>query len=126
MRTLTRAEAIAELRRALLDLVDDQHSMCEVAARNGIYCLGFRRLDDDELRKRYAWLAKKNPGGSRADLEDLANRWQLARQVVHDVPLSCDAQAAEHDLCGGWDDFSAEALVEFHQKIRGETIQIEG
>jgi hypothetical protein len=38
---------------------------------------------------------------SREELEDLDNRWQLARQIVGDLPIACDVQQKEGDSCGG-------------------------
>ena len=124
MRAMTREQAVEELRNALLELVDDDHSMCDVAARLGIYCRGFRQYTDEELRERYDWLVRRNAVNSREELEDLANRWQLARQFVQNAALSCDTQTREHDTCRGWDAFTNEALVEFHRRIRGEEIRI--
>jgi hypothetical protein len=43
----------------------------------------------------------------------MADRWQMARQVVVGVSTACDVQQMEHDTCGGWDDFSAEELSRF-------------
>ena len=126
MRTLTRERAIEELRTTLLELVDEEHSMCETAARHGIYCRGFRQYSDEELRKRYEWLALRAGASTRAELEDLANRWQLARQLVRGAALSCDVQTCEHDTCSGWDGFSDETLAQFHKQLRGEEIQIVG
>ncbi len=44
---------------------------------------------------------------TREDLEEVANRWQLARHEVNALPTACDVQQIEHDLCGGWDDFTS-------------------
>lgn len=126
MRTMSREQAVDDLRGALLHLVDDEHSICEVAARHGIFCRGFQQFSDDELRQRYGWLVERKHPASRHDLEDLANRWQLARQLVRGVSLSCDAQTCDHDTCGGWDDFSDAMLVDFYRKLRGEPIRITG
>lgn len=124
MRTLTRDAAIEALRRGLLDLVDDDHSMCRVAAEKGIYCRGFRQFTDEELQERYEWLVRKRKVTSRAELEDLANRWQLARQFVQNTNLSCETQAREHDTCSGWDGFTNDQIEEFCRKILGEEIRI--
>ena len=124
MRILTRKQAIEDLRAALLTLVDDDHSLCEVAAREGIACRGFRQFTDEELRARYDWIVRKHPGASRAELEALANQWQLARQFVQNEAFACDVQARDHDTCGGWDDITNEMLVEALRKLRDQEVQI--
>lgn len=121
-RAIRRADAIANLRKALLALTDDQHSMCQVASERGILCHGFRHFTDDELRERYDWLVRKNPTVTRAELESMANLWQLARQVLEGVPLACDAQRIEHDTCKGWDDFTNEQLEQYHREVTGESV----
>ena len=123
MRIVSRRQLIDELREYLLELVDDEHSMCEVAARKGIFCRGFSRLTDEELERRYAWLANRR-AASRVELEDLANRWQLARQLVTNRALSCDVQATEHDSCRGWDEFSNDELAGFFRTLTGEPIAV--
>ena len=54
---------------------------------------------------------------SAQELEDLGNRWQLARQDVREAPLACDVQTIEHDLCGGWDDFTDDDLARFYAEV---------
>lgn len=124
MRNVTRTQAIEELRGALLALVDDDHSFCEVAAREGIMCRGFRQFTDEELRARYDWLVSKRGAVSRAELEKLANQWQLARQFVQNAAFSCDVQARERDTCRGWDDITDKMLTDALRRLRGEEIQI--
>ena len=126
MNTLTRNEAITAIRTKLLELVDDDHSMCRVATEKGIYCRGERRFTDEELKQRYAWLMKRKPDIGREELEDLANRWQLARQIVDKVPLSCDAQAMEHDTCNGWDSFDDGTLARYYRELLGGDIAVKG
>ena len=124
MRTIPRTEAIRDIRREILLLVDDDHSMCQVAARLGIYCHGFRQFSDEELMERYQWLVRRRGETNREALEELANRWQLARQLVRDEELSCDVQAVEHDTCLGWDGFTDERLEEFYRKLCNEEVRI--
>lgn len=126
MRTLSRDQLIQEIRTAVMRLVDDDHSFCEVTSRLGIHCRGFRQFDDAELFRRYEWLARHQGAGDRTKLEQLANRWQLARQLVLDEKLSCDVQAREHDTCLGWDAYTDEYLVALHEKLcGGEAVQVE-
>lgn len=124
--TMTRDEAIRAIRARLLELVDDDHSMCQVAAEKGIYCRGFRRLTDAELKQRHSWLMRRNPDMSREQLEDFANRWQLARQIVDQVPISCDVQMLEHDTCEGWSTFDDATIARFHRELVGVEIAIRG
>jgi hypothetical protein len=122
--TIAREEAITILRGELLKLVDDENSICKVAAEKGIFCKGFQRYSDFELRKRYRWIARKDRRYTREEIEDLANRWQLARQDVDELPLACDVQQVEHDSCRGWDDFSSEELGKFIYQVTGRLIMV--
>lgn len=124
MRTVTRSEAIQGIRSALLELVDDEHSACQVAADNNIYCRGFRQYSDEELRERYDWLVERTGTSDRKRLEVLANKWQLARQLVQDDELSCDVQCKERDTCQGWDTHSLDQLERYYQQLCHETVRI--
>jgi len=115
---------ITRLRKALIGMTDDDHSICRIAAEHGIFCGGFQRLSDAELRKRYHWLSRKDPSAPRPQLEELANSWELARQIVREKDLACDVQTIEHDTCLGWDEFSNEELARFHSEILGEEILV--
>lgn len=126
MRTLSRDEAIALIRTRLMRMTDEDHSMCRVAAEQGIFCSGFARLSDEQLRQRYSWLLRNHPDLNRQQLEDSANRWELARQVVNCTPLSCDAQHIEKDTCQGWDGFDDAALARFYMELTGEEVVVAG
>jgi hypothetical protein len=110
---LSRADAIGVLRDALVRIAGPDASICRAAAERGVFCRGFRRYDDEALRAEYKWLEERRPGLTREQLEDLGDRWQLARQEVRQAATACDVQAAEHDTCGGWDDFSSDELARF-------------
>jgi hypothetical protein len=114
---LSRREAIETLRRHLLSLTDEQHSICQVASEHGIFCGGFRRFPDPEFRERFHGLVSLRDGLTRSQREYLANTWQLARQILQNVGLACDAQTETHDTCGGWDDFSNEDLARFLREL---------
>jgi hypothetical protein len=127
MKNVTRDQAIDAIRGKLLTLVDDEHSMCQVASRLGIYCGGFSQDTTGELRRRYDWIVKNQPWLNRKELEDKANRWQLARQFVMGTLISCDTQAEDHErhhTCQGWREFSDEKLAGFHRDLLGEEIEI--
>jgi hypothetical protein len=121
---LTRREAIEALRRHLMSLTDDQHSICQVASDHGIFCGGFRRFSDVEFRERFNALVARRDGLTRAQKEYLANTWQLARQILTNVSLACDAQTASHDSCGGWDDFSNEDLSRYLRELLAADVTV--
>lgn len=123
-RRISRESAISRLRAALIRLVDDEHSICLVAAQKGIFCQGFRRYSDAQLEEKYRSILRATPGASRAAIEDLANRWQLSRQLFDEVPLACDAQQREHDTCHGWDEFTNEDLARFCLELLGQDVSV--
>jgi len=124
MRTLTRYEAIDRLRRELLRWVDDEHSMCLVAARVGIFCRGLAALDDGELRERYAWIVERRGLRTRREIEEDANRWQLSQQFVKGASIACDVQTDEADTCLGWNTFSLQELERFLRDLCGVVARV--
>jgi hypothetical protein len=124
MRTLSRRQTIDALRSTLLSMVDEDHSICEVAARNGFFCRGFEHYSDDELRTQFRWLAEKKHPEGREALIELANRWVLARQNAAGAKLACDLETYERDTCFGWDEFSNATLERFHRELLGETVRV--
>ncbi len=121
---LTRNEAIQDIREMLLSPVDDDHSVCEVANRYGIFCGGFSRWSFDELKSRFHWVAEKHPGIDRAEFERLANRWLLTRQFTSYGRLPCDLFAIRHASCAGWKDFYEPELARFYEELFGEEVQV--
>jgi len=120
---ISRAKAIAVLRNIFmkeLESRDGETSMCKLAAERGIFCHGFDRYGDGELRRAYDWIVKKDATATREDLEEIANRWQIARQEVREMPLACDVQQREHDTCRGWDDFTNEQLAGYVEEVTGK------
>jgi hypothetical protein len=124
MKQLSRQHCIEDLRGHLLGLVDDEHSMCQVASRLGIYCHGFSQWSFDELKQRYWWLVERRPGIKREELERLANIWQVARQQVFGTQLACDTQTLEHDTCCGFDGWSNADLSRFHKELLGQAVEV--
>lgn len=116
-RQIPRAQAIDALRTAFTRRLDPETSMCKYAAEHGIFCGGFERFGNGELRSRFRWINDKERAMPREKLEDLANRWQLARQEVGGQPIACDVQQREHDSCNGWDDFSNDDLAKFYAEV---------
>ncbi|HET7437098.1 MAG TPA: hypothetical protein VFN10_20475 [Thermoanaerobaculia bacterium] len=121
--TISRPALIAALRDELTRRAGDM-SICKLAAQTGIFCKGFRRSSEAELKERYDWIARKNPGMSREELESIADRWQLARQDVLNAESSCDVQQREHDSCGGWDDFGDDQLARFLRELTGRNVVV--
>lgn len=121
---IARPALIVALREELSRRARGEMSICRLAAETGIFCKGFRRYTDDQLRERYGWISKKNPDAPRAELEAIADRWQLARQDVVGGLTSCDVQQLEHDACGGWDDFSNDDLARFLLELTGRKVEV--
>jgi hypothetical protein len=124
MRTIKRDDAIQDIRREVLKLVDDDHSICAVSSRLGIFCRGFSQFSDEELFRRFSWIAKRRDVKTRPALEVFANRWQLARQLVLNKELACDVQLADRDGCDGWDSFTNVKLGQFHKELCGEEVEV--
>jgi len=124
MQRVTRRQAIRILRQRFLRITDDKHSMCDKAARLGIYCGGFGAFSLAELKRRYYWIAHEDPDISRDELQRKANIWQLARQDMLGTKLCCDTQALEHDTCRGWDWHSDDDLQRWLREFTGQDMEI--
>jgi hypothetical protein len=124
MRTISRQDAIDQLRTKLLTLVDDDHSICDVAAEKRIFCHGFSQWSDSELARRLHWMIDRKKPRPRAILEAHGNRWQLARQEVLGLPLACDVQQIDRDQCLGWESFDNGELEEHYRELIGERVTI--
>lgn len=126
MRDLSRSEAIADLRRALLAVAGDEHSICRVAQEKNLFCRGFAQWKLHELKARYPQITRSRPHLTRPEMEELADRWQLARQFAEGEQLACDVQLheGEHQTCKGWDEFDDRTLERFHEELCGEEVHI--
>ena len=124
MESIARNEAINRLRNELVKRTDGDMSACKLAADCGIFCHGFGRFSDLELKKQYAWIVRRRPGMTRAELESIADRWQMARQEVDELPVACDVQQRVHDTCGGWDDFTNDDLSRFYRELTGKEVAV--
>lgn len=125
IKAVTRDEAVNLIRDILMEHVDSETSICKAAAEQSIFCLGFKRYNDAELRRKYAWIVKKRPGVSRVELERLANDWQVTQQQVLGIGFSCDVQSRSHDTCFGWDEFTNEQLANFYEELSGIRLEVE-
>ncbi|MEO8379469.1 MAG: hypothetical protein ABI779_07375 [Acidobacteriota bacterium] len=121
---LSRPALIVALRNELSGRTAGEMSICKLAAETGIFCKGFGRYSADELKAHFPWIAKRNPEVSQGELEAIADRWQMARQEVVGTLSSCDTQQLEHDMCGGWDDFSNEELARFLLELTGRKVAV--
>ena len=127
MKTITRTQAIQGLRRELGKLVDEDHSLCLVATRRGLFCGGFERWSDEELRQRLPREWQSNGAKTRAELLRLANRWMLGLRELHAGSLPCDPEAdsrCRSPFCFGWAQFSDNEIGQFHQEMCGEEIRV--
>lgn len=125
-RQLSRARVISRLRLELVQRTDADHSICLVAAREGIFCRGFARWSFAELQDRHAGVLADRPGITRAELERLANTLELGRQFITGSRLACDNQPRDPApaTCRGWDGFSDRELERFFREIVGEDVEI--
>jgi hypothetical protein len=122
--SIERTEAIDLLRSELLKHTDGETSACKYASDRNVFCRGFVRFGDGEMRRKFNWITRRRPDMTREELDEIANRWQLARQEVNAMPLACDVQQMEHDMCRGWDDFSNDELSRFYTELTGKTIVV--
>ena len=128
MRTMTRKEAVDAMRAKLLEVCDDEHSICEIAAQRNIFCHGFAQWTFGELKKRYPTIVRSRPAITPQELLDYANRWQLCRQTVRDSKIACDLQLDEGALrtCRGWDEWPNADLARFYRELFGEEVELVG
>jgi len=122
---LSRPRAIALLRDRLSSLTDDEHCACAVAAKENVFCAGFRELSAAELRRRFSWIAKSRPGISREELESLISVYHLGRQQVAGLTLCCDVETREHCGCDGWNRFDNLALEGAILELTGRRVLVE-
>lgn len=120
----SRESLIGALRTELAGRANGEVSICKLAAQTGVFCRGFDRYSDNELKRRFGWIVKQTPSVTREELEEVADRWQLARQDVDGVATACDVQQMEHDMCRGWDDFSNEQLSTFLRELTGRSVAV--
>jgi hypothetical protein len=123
---LTREAAVARLRRNLISLKEEGKSICQIAAEKEIFCRGFHRDGDDELRSRYAATIDGAEHLPREELEARANAWQVERQEQEGTLLCCDVQSMCYETCRAWNDFTNEDLARFCAEMLGETVHVRG
>jgi len=123
---VTRETAVARLRRKLIALSEGGKSVCRIAAEKNVFCRGFLRDNDDDLRFRYAAAIEDAARLTRDGLENRANAWQLERQQQEGALLCCDVQYMGYETCRAWDDFTNEELARFCTEMLGESVRVTG
>src|SRR6188472_1078607 len=98
-KVVTRPEAIARIRGRLKSYCDEDHCACAAAAHLGVLCNGLRSVSDEELRRRYDWIARTRPDAGREELERLVSLYHVSRQEVGGAPVCCDLETREHCGC---------------------------
>lgn len=126
MRTITRTQAIYELRAALHTLVDHDTSLCAAVTQRRIFCRGFDQWDLAELQRRYPWIAERHPDADRETFIEHADHWQRCRAGVEQGRLPCDVATRHRGAspCAGWDDFYESELARFHAELCGEPVRV--
>lgn len=122
--SVDRSQAIDLLRSAMIERIGDDESACRWAAQQGVFCRGFAQFTEAELRAKYEWITRRRPRLTRRELEEIADRWQLARQEVSELPIACDVQQRGHEMCSGWDSFSNDELGHFLFEITGTAVVV--
>ena len=105
-------------------MTDEEHCLCSVAAPHGIFCRGFERLSDGELRQRFGWIARKRPEATRAELEEPICLYHPGREEIRGEALCCDVETREHAACDGWNQFDNSAIEKFVPGVVGQRISI--
>jgi hypothetical protein len=123
---LSRPQAIERMRSMLKRLTDEEHCVCSVVGRLGIFCRGFKQYSDEELKQRFDWIARKRPGVAREKLEDLANLYYLGRDEATGAAICCDVETREHAGCDGWNRFKNAELEGFYRTLIGQPVIIGG
>ena len=124
-RVWSRGEAISRLRERLIPMTDEEHSLCQVASEQGIFCLGFRRWNAPEFDRSWRDHIGRSTHLSRAQIEQYANLWQLTEQVRRHVPLACDAvHNSGHLPCRGWNEFSNDVIARFCASLLYENVEV--
>ena len=90
-----------------------------------MFCGGFAALSDEQLRRRFDWIARTRPGVSRKELERLISLYHLGRQEVDGLPICCDVETREHCGCDGWNRFDNLALEGAILELTGRRIVVE-
>jgi len=126
MRTITRNQAIRELRPELRRLVESDASLCSAVARRDVFCRGFAQWSLRELRARFPRIAAQHPDADREAFVALADRWVASRCAAEQGRLPCDVAALHRDEspCAGWDDLYEAELGSSVGELCGEAVRV--
>lgn len=126
MRTITRTQAIHELRSVLRTLIDHETSLCAAVARRNVFCRGYEQWSLEELRRRHPEIDERHPGVDRATFVALANQWQCHRTAVEGGRLPCDLASPHRGAspCAGWAEFYESELARFLTELEGESVRV--
>jgi len=120
MLALTRKQSIERLRELLPKHASPKISLCRAMTETGLFCRGFAAWNDTELAERFHWFCRARQEFDRAEIEALADRWQLADQTSRNLRLPCDIGARaspERCACLGWLRFSDAQLLGFVEQL---------
>lgn len=124
MERLTRSECIHRMQKWLAGrLQGDEDTVCDVAAREGVFCRGFDRFPTPILKKSFPWLSH-DPNLTREQLLERVRKWIHAREFVLDEHDACDLMACEKDMCTGWQGFNDEKVSATYEEMFGEPVEI--
>jgi hypothetical protein len=124
--TWARQEAIDRLRGTLARLTDEEHSMCQVAADQGIFCRGFRRWHEAAFDRQWRRAIGSSTHLTRPQMETFANLWQLTEQVRLRIGFACDAEAVCPGACRGWNEFGNDQISRYCSQVLGVDVKVVG
>jgi hypothetical protein len=122
---LSRPEVIDRLRAVLVRLAGEGQCVCSAVGQLGIFCQGFNRYTDPELREQLDWIVRKRAGASRETLESVAALYHLGRLEATGKEICCDVETRDHVVCDGWNSFDNSALERFHLAMVGQPVKID-
>jgi hypothetical protein len=124
---ITRAAAVQKIRLKLLELTEGgKKTVCEVATAKNVFCRGFSRYTDPELKRTFSQVLQKDPHMTREQLEKGAAASQLGQQRAGNWLLTCDMQYARYETCRAWDDFTNAELAHFCEELLSERVEVVG
>jgi hypothetical protein len=122
---LSRPEAIDRLRTVLVHLAGEGQCVCSAVGSLGVFCQGFNRFTDAELREQLDWIVRKRAGAPRETLENVAALYHLGRLEATGKEICCDVETRDHVVCDGWNTFDNAALERFHLAMLGQPVKID-
>ena len=81
-----------------------------------------RRWHEAKFHRKWKFVLGQSTYPTRAQMERLANIWQLSEQIRCRVGLACDAQTIAHGPCRSWHEFSNELLARSYGEVLGRNV----